>query len=318
MCAAESAIRNMAWQLPTEVKVLFGDTQREVEMMHSAEIRRFFMLVAAIFLLPLIAAMSMTLPAGMQQYAHDYDRDPVKAGYAVITPTSTATKGLVVFETFGERHGTVSTQAGVLPSDMTDHAMLFVSTNGRLARNLGVAIANPGKTDAKVVLTLRDDTGATVATKPFTIKTLTQEAKFVTQLFDTHPTIAHDFTGTLDVTSDVPVAIVGLRFHGENFSTLPATNLSLPLAVPEISAGVGGAAAVILAQFATGGGWASEIVLANSGPDDLTVRVDLFGQDGLPLVATLNGTTNSSFKDIKIPKGGVVVLSSKNSDDWDF
>jgi hypothetical protein len=288
--------------------------------MQNARIKKHLMFVTAILLLPLIAATSMTMPAGTQQNAyHDHDKDPIKAGYAVITPTSTATEGLVVFATFGELHGTIATQAGVLPSEMTKHAMLFVSTCGRLSRNLGVAIANPGASDANVTLTLRDDKGATVATKTFVVAKLTQAAKFVTELFDTHPTIAREFTGTLDITSDLPVAVIGLRFRGANFSTLPATNLSLPIPVPVISTGVGGPNAVILAQFATGGGWATEIVIANSGAADLTVRVDLFGQDGNPLVATLNGESKSSFTDILVPKGGVVTLAPRNWDgDSDF
>ncbi len=288
--------------------------------MQNATITKHFMFVTAILLLPLIAATSMTIPARTQQNAyHDHDNDPIKTGYAVVTPTSSATEGLVVFATFGERHGTASTQAGVLPSEMTDHAMLFVSTCGRLSRNLGVAIANPGPTVANVILTLRDGEGTTVATKTFEVESLTQAARFVTELFDTHPAIARDFTGTLDIASDEPVAIIGLRFRGENFSTLPATNLSSPIPVPVISTGVGGAAAVILAQFATGGGWATEIVIANSGSDDLTVRVDLFGQDGNPLVATLNGESKNSFTGILVPKSGVVTLAPRNWDgDSDF
>ena len=289
--------------------------------MQNARISKHLIFVTAMLLLPLIAATSMSIPGRTQQAAfHDHDQDPIKAGYAVITPTSAATEGLVVFATFGERHGTAATQAGVLPSEMTEHAMLFVSTCGRLSRNLGVAIANPGAADANVTLTLRDDKGATVATKPFVIAKLTQAAKFVTELFDTHPTIARDFTGTLDIESDAPVAVIGLRFRGANFSTLPATNLSPPMDVPVIgTTGAGGPDAVILAQFATGGGWATEIVIANSGAANLTVRVDLFGQDGNPLVATLNGESKSSFTDILVPKGGVVILAPRNWDgDSDF
>jgi len=283
--------------------------------MQNPRLKKHFMFVTVILLLPLIAATSMSHPSGAQQSAyHDHDNDPIKAGYAVVTPTSTATAGLVVFATFGERHGTSSNQAGVLPSTMTKHAMLFVSTCGRLSRNLGVAIANPNSSDAKVTLTLLDDKGATVATKTFAITKLTQAAKFVTELFDDHPTIAREFVGTLDISSDIPIAVIGLRFRGANFSTLPATNLDVPTPVPVISTGVGGPNAVILAQFAAGGGWGTEIVIANSGKDPLTVRVDLFGQDGLPLVATLNGESKSSFENIVVPAGGVVILAPK---DWD-
>ncbi len=235
--------------------------------------------------------------------------NPVKVGYAVVTPTSSSTAGLVVFETFGERRPSETTQAGVLPSDMTTHAILFVNASGRLSRNLGVAIVNPGLTGATVTLTVRDNMGISLATEVITVPAQNQVAEFVTEMF-AQQTIPQDLTGTLSISSDIPVAVLGMRFRGLNFSTIPVTSLSPGAAVPTISPGVGGAAAVVLADFATGGGWATEIVLANTGPEDLIVRVDLFGKDGKPLVANLNGMSQSSFTGITIPKGGVVTLAN--------
>jgi hypothetical protein len=264
----------------------------------------------------LIAATAMAQGPGNPQ-GPPVARGLVQSGYAVITPASGSTAGLVVFETFGERHGNDTTQAGVLPSAMTTHAMLFVSTNGRLSRNIGVAIANPGATEADVTLTLRDDTGTTLASlSPIKVAARTQITRFVTELFAAQPTVPKDMTGTMDISSNTPVAVIGVRFRGINFSTMPTTNISAPLPVPVISSGVGGPDAVILPQFATGGGWATEIILANTGTSALTVRVDLFGQDGLPLVATLNGQTGSSFANITIPAGGVIVLESEGNDDF--
>lgn len=253
----------------------------------------------------------------MTTAAKDKDKAVVQSGYAVVTPTSANTSGLVVFETFGERHGTEMTQAGVLPADMTTLSMLFVSANGRLSKNLGVAIANPGATVANIILTLRDDAGALLSTLDLQVAAGAQTARFVTDLFSSHPTVPKDLTGTLQIKSDVPVAVVGLRFRGINFSTLPATNLSAPSAVPVISTGVGGPNAVILPQFAAGGGWATEIVLANSGTADLVVRVDLFTQGGTFLMATLNGQSKTSFTDIKIPAGGAVILAPATDGDDD-
>ncbi len=233
----------------------------------------------------------------------------IQQGYVVITPTSAATAGLVAFETFGERRGPDTEQAGVLPSIMTTHSVLFVAASGRLSRNLGVAIANPSASTANITLNLRDDTGKSLATTTFAMTSHQQTARFVTQLFSSEKAVPKDMIGTLDIQSDVPVAVVGLRFRGLNFSTEPATILGPTSTVPAISVGVGGPAAVILAHFAAGGGWASEIVMANVGPTELTVRVDLFGTDGLPLSTTLNNQTGSSFTNIVIPAGGVATLA---------
>jgi hypothetical protein len=247
------------------------------------------------------AAMDKPDPSGTTQ-----------VGYAVISPVSGSTAGLVVFETFGEHRMSEVTQAGVLPSDMTTHSLLFVNASGRLSRNLGVAIANPAGTTANITLTLKGEDGVAVATKKITVTGHYQTARFVTELFAGQASVPSDFTGTLDITSDVPVAVAGLRFRGQNFSTLPVTTLSLPAQVPIISTGVGGAGAIILAHMAIGGGWAIELVIVNTSAAEAIVRLDLFTNTGTAMTATLNGQTQSSFTNIKIPAGGVVTLSQND------
>ncbi len=243
----------------------------------------------------------------------------IKQGYVVITPTSAATNGLAAFETFGERRGPDTEQAGVLPSTMTDHSVLFVAASGRLSRNLGVAIANPNASPVNITLTVRDGLGKNLATTAFPLAAHQQTARFVTQLFANASAVPKDLVGTLDVVSTAPVAVVGLRFRGVNFSAEPATILGTVSSVPVISTGVGGTGSVILAHFAVGGGWASELVIANVGATELTVRVDIFGTDGLPLSTTLNNQTGSSFTGIVIKAGGVVTLAPLDSDgDSDF
>jgi hypothetical protein len=70
---------------------------------------------------------------------------------------------------------------------------------------------------------------------------------------------------------------------------------------------------VLLPQFAAGGGWASEINITNTGTLPLTVRVDLFKQDGTPLTTRLNGQSGSSFVNLAVPAGGVVILSPRDA-----
>jgi hypothetical protein len=239
------------------------------------------------------------------------DTGQVQSGYAIVTPTSAVTTGLVVFETFGEHRMSEVTQAGVLPSDVTTHCILYVSSNGRLSKNLGVAIANPGADEASVTLTLLDEKGFPVPKTAKAIKVAghNQTAQFVTELFADQPSVSQNFTGTLDISSSKPVAVIGLRFRGQNFSTLPVTSLAGSTVVPK-NGSVGGSGAIILAHVATGGGWATEIVIVNTNATDpVTVRADLFDSKGAPLLATLNGTTASSFVGILIPPMGVVTLS---------
>jgi hypothetical protein len=256
------------------------------------------------------------------------DNAPVQSGYGVVTPVAatsggTAT-GLVVFETFGLRENSGTPQAGVLPPDLTTNAVLFVDSDPHLSKNLGVAIVNPNSTTVNVTMTLRKGDGTTAGTTTLTVPSLQQTSKFVTELFANQPAVTSDVTGTLVITSGgssgLPVSVIGLRFRGSNFSTLPVTDLSGNAGtLPAMGTGIGGPGAVLLPQFAAGGGWATELVLANTGTSAITVRVDLFKNDGTPLTTALNGQTASSFQNLSIPAGGVITLAPRDSDgDDDF
>ena len=298
--------------------------------------RKFFF---TLMLLLVSAALVFAEERGKGNEGKDHqDRDdhndsaPTQSGFAVITPvaatTSGTTTGLVVFETFGMRgRGDAgTTQAGVLPPDLTTNAVLFVDSSGRLAKNLGVAIVNPNSTNANVTLTLRKNDGTQVATTTVNVPSHQQTSKFFRDLFSAPSTIPVELTGTLAITSagssNLPVSVVGLRFRGSNFSTLPITNLSgnagsLPFL--DSANTIGGAGAILLPQFAAGGGWATEVVLMNTGTSSLTVRVDLFKPDGTPLSAALNGQTANSFTNLTIPAGGVLTLAPRNlAGDDDF
>jgi hypothetical protein len=257
---------------------------------------------------------------------HD-DKGPIQVGYAIITPvvnTSGAAK-MAVFATFGLREGlTGATQAGVLPSGLTTDAVLFVDTDGALQKNLGVAIVNPngGPGPENVTLTLRGSDGNLLPNaNPLVVPVPShqQVSKFVTELFANQQSVPKSFTGTLTVTSTNPVSVIGLRFRGANFSTLPITNV-VPNSGPITSypPGIGGTNSVLLPQFAAGGGWATEIVIVNNDTADITVRADLFKQDGTALSAALNGQPPaSSFTNIVVPHGGVYVLAPRDNNGKD-
>src|SRR5262249_11361562 len=62
----------------------------------------------------------------------------------------------------------------------------------------------------------------------------------------------------------------------------------------------------LLPQFATGGGWASQIVIANTSAIQQVVRVDIFSSTGLPLQVPFSSQLSS----VLIPPGGVVTFST--------
>jgi hypothetical protein len=75
---------------------------------------------------------------------------------------------------------------------------------------------------------------------------------------------------------------------------------------PEITTGVGGVAAQLLPQIATGGGWFSTIAIANTSSADQVVRADFFNSLGGPLQLPFG----SRLTGIVVPAGGVVTLST--------
>lgn len=256
------------------------------------------------------------------------DSAPLQAGYAVITPAAPTTS-LTVLETFGLKDGTETRQATVPAPELVTSAAMFVDVNSRLSRDVGVAIVNPSSGSASVTLTLRRSDGTTIGTNTITLGGRRQTAQFITSLVPVAPSSGGggiggpssepsvEYTGTLGITSTSPIAVIGLRFRSLSFSTLPVINLGGTSTMPVISTGVGGASALILSHFVAGGGWESQIVMRNSSSSAMTVRVDLFRQDGTPLTARLNRTSGSSFISLTVPANGVLVLSPRdaNGDD---
>ncbi len=235
--------------------------------------------------------------------------ETTKVGYAIVTPTSDKTTPLQMFETFGFQSACNMVQTQVLPAAVSTTGLIFANTSENPLRNVGVAIANPGSTEAKISFTMFRDDGRVAGLATIFVPARWQTAKFVTELFANNPLPPTVFTGTLSFTSTVPVAVVGLRFRGETFSTVPVMNITDPVPVPPRSGSVGGNNAVILPQFAVGGGWSTQFVIVNPGTTDLFVRLDFFAPDGGPLNVTLNGLTAATFVDVRILPGGVVTMA---------
>jgi hypothetical protein len=226
------------------------------------------------------------------------EQGTVKSGYAVVTPASnspaptpTVTFGMV-------KNGLVQAQAGVIPMPSMTDASLFVDVVPPIGRDLGVAIVNPSSGANSVTLTLRDQNGV-IAGVPATILIQPQQqlAKFVTELLPP-TTTGGAFRGTLELQSSTPFAVLGLRFTGIDFSTLPVTGTAASTS----------SAATVLPQFAMAGGWATQIALVNKSHDTAQGTIGILDNTGNPMTVTMNGVTQSTFL-YSIPPGGVFMLT---------
>jgi hypothetical protein len=238
------------------------------------------------------------------------DSGPIQSGYAIITPISGApVGGLLAFASFGLKQSNGNTaQAGVLPATMTTNAFVGVATDSQLQRDLGLAFVNPGTASANVTLTLRRSDGSLVENKSEAVAPGNHGALFVSQIFSDQSSVLSNFTGTLSIASDNPIAVVGLQFRGVEFSTILIASLSAAVSVPTVSPGVGGPGAVILPDFAEDGGWSTQFSIANPGTSTMTARLDVFDSNGKPLQITLNGTKQSTFN-VTVNPDGVAILA---------
>jgi hypothetical protein len=250
------------------------------------------------------------------------DAAPLLVGYAVVTATGGVDPfgaAPVVFETFGWRIENPALQASILPATMTTRMVLFASSDIRAGRNVGVGITNPGGSSVLVTMTLRSTTGVVTSTHTINIAPRQQTARFINELFAGVPDVPPSFDGTLTLTSNTPVAIMALRFTGTKFTSIPVTSLSTSSDLPELRPGVGGRLGVLLPQFVADSRWASEIVVMNNQTQPITVRIDLFHSNGTPMVTTLNHQTASSFTNLTIPPGAIIMFSPRNANgDSDF
>lgn len=229
------------------------------------------------------------------------EQGSTRSGYAVVTPDANSSTP-VAAATFGiVNNGIVQSQAGILPGALTTSSTLVFNVVPSIGRNLGLAIANPGFSTNSVTLTLQDVSGNTVVTTTTQIPAHRQIARFVSELLGS-TAVGTAFTGSLRLQSQTPFSVLGLRFSGIEFSTLPVIGGTT----------AGASTPVVIPQFAIGGGWTTEIALFNSGGSAVTGQVDIFDTNGNPMAVPLNNSSQSTYR-YSIPPGGTLILAPRDA-----
>jgi hypothetical protein len=264
------------------------------------------------------------VPLTAPQPIVEVEQGSIRSGYAIITPdpNTTAPISTVTYGTVSG--GIVQSQAGIFPGVLTTSAAMFAEVIPGISRNLGVAIVNPYSIASTVTLTLLDTAGNVIGTPAaVTLQPQQATAKFVSELFSAG-TVAGGFRGSLSIQSQTGVSVLGLRFSGAQFSTIPVAGLTTLTGIPprSLTAGtttntplagiVGGNTAILVPQFAMAGGWATQIALVNTGTAAITGRVDIFDASGNPMAVKLNGTTQSTFS-YSIAASGSFVIAPRDA-----
>jgi hypothetical protein len=243
---------------------------------------------------------------------------PIQVGYVVITPSSPSITPVPALETFTQTRTFDTLQVGVLAPNLATSVLLPLEVSASLSKTLGVAIVNPNSGATQITLTVRRPDGTPFAINTLTVLARQQISRLITELFPGPPTggagsqpgIPAEFNGTLVITSTLPASILGLKFRGDNYSTIPAIDIAPGnFPIPVIITGVGGSGAALFPQFVTGGNWSTEITIFNTATTPLTVRVDVFTPTGAPFPVRFNGQIASSFLNLVIPGSGSLILA---------
>jgi hypothetical protein len=124
-----------------------------------------------------------------------------------------------VFQTF--TGSVLASEAGVLDSPPNPGGVIYVNVQPGFS-DVGVAFANSQPTPVTVNLTLFDQSGFVLATKPITLPAFGHVAQYVgRQIFSQQLASLGTFTGALNVDSPVSSSAVALRLTGTNVATLP-------------------------------------------------------------------------------------------------
>ena len=164
--------------------------------------------------------LAFSLPAGGWEVRKTPATQPFKGGYATLTCSSPVTAQILY--TFYSAAGQVLSEATVFSSPAATIGQLLVDqTNGS---QLGLAIANHSSAMKTYLIFARTMGGTVTGETAIQIPAKSQVAKFLNELI---PTIQTNFTGAVFVFSDSEefedVFMIGLRYTGSAFSTIPTT-----------------------------------------------------------------------------------------------
>src|SRR5437867_1895458 len=154
-----------------------------------------------------------------------------------------------------------------------------------MGQNVGVAIPNPGYSTNTVTITLYRPDGSSAGTSvTMILPERHQAARFLSDIFS--DSIPAPVTGSVRIEGIAPLSLIGLRFSGSTFSTIPLRSSRMV---------IDGSGTLVFPQIAMGGGWATQIALLNNGGETITGHIDIFDTAGNPMSIDLNNTFQNAF-----------------------
>lgn len=214
----------------------------------------------------------------------------VHAGYATVEVDSGLPPyGTAVFTVI--QNGIVVSEAGVPASPPTTAARIFVDSHIDTGTSTGFAIVNRGTNIAHIIFELRDYSRAVLATGHTTLLPNQHRALYLHELNQIAPDfvisdIVFSLFGTLDITSDEPLSVLGLRL------TYNARTETLLTSTPIVDLTKSfSPAPLFFPQFADGNGFKTRVVLLNPSNTFESGTIRFLDDKGQPSPVYLTSTS---------------------------
>jgi hypothetical protein len=212
---------------------------------------------------------------------------PLAVGSAQINQTGAVAAGFAIF---GLRQNSVLVSEATFPAaSLVNEGRIYVEIGGGV--DTGVAIANSNSQSVDIAFYFTDSAGTEFGANVLTLPPNGQIAQFLSQApFNGGSGLIGTFTFfTLRSDPDVRVGAIALRgFTNERSEFLLTT---LPI-TPVGQRGLFGGK--ILPQFASGGGWTTQVVLVNPEDTEEAGTISFTDQTGAPSsIASENGSGSS-------------------------
>ena len=188
--------------------------------------------------------------------------------------------------------GTPVAEAGVNAAALPATRFVTFAEQGEGQFGTGVAYANPSATAAHVTFTVRDATGATLASVNRTLLPGGHAAHGMSGLFGL------PFSGSLEVTSTEPIVSLSINLEAAPvFSSLPPG---------ELEAAAQGATTYYFPHLAVGASWQTTITYINYSPQEVSCQTEFHSDHGSPLLVSFAGLGTVVSRSDVLPPGGSV------------
>jgi len=179
------------------------------------------------------------------------------------------------------------TEAGFGTSEPLTDFFVPVDTSGSF--NTGLALFNPGTSDAAVTFTLRNADGTLNDTRTLTLGAGQHVARFVAGQGELFPAVAN-FRGSLEVSSTQPLSAATLRQNASplSYTSLPVvskTSSTTSFGLPQVANGV---------DTVTGLNMRTTFLVFNTSPTTANVTFNIRKPDGTAFPVTIEGVANGT------------------------